>query len=154
MHVKMVGVFRKLISSWTEKGWKLCQWELILKVLYLGVAFSGWRLKPPQSYVRCELQSRLRADPGWLYLQWRYKVCSSPRHVQGGGWVAWWQRAWWGGGELDSGGSINHRSCWFVLTLQSHRAATVNVLAGILRGSMKERAWLNTHLLSWCVRTC
>lgn len=31
--------------------------------------------------------------------------------------------------------------------LQSHRAATVNVLAGILRGSMKERAWLNTHLL-------
>lgn len=35
-----------------------------------------------------------------------------------------------------------------VYRLPSHRAAAVNALAGILRGSMRERAWLNTHLYS------
>lgn len=30
----------------------------------------------------------------------------------------------------------------------------VNVLSGILRGSMKERAWLNTHLLQGYVHVC
>lgn len=115
-------------------------------------AAEGWN--------HLKVTSGVNFNLGWGLIQVGY-ICndvtrSARAHgmCRGGGRVARWRRAWWGGGELDSGGSINHRSCWFVLTLQSHRAATVNVLAGILRGSMKERAWLNTHLLSWCVRTC
>lgn len=38
-----------------------------------------------QTHVTCELQSAPSADPIWLYLQWCYKVWTSPQRPRGEG---------------------------------------------------------------------
>lgn len=106
---------------------------------------------------KCVWMSGVNCNPYWVMIQFGYICCEVTRSEQarrgrgGEGEVACWRRARWGGGEKESWvaarGSINHRSCWSILTLQSHWASMVNVLSCILRGSMRERAWLNTHLL-------
>lgn len=60
-------------------------WKFYIRVW--PSAAQGWNHLKVTSGVNFN-QSRLRADPGWLYLQCRYKVCSSPRHPPWGegGW--------------------------------------------------------------------
>lgn len=84
MYVKMVGIFRKLIRSWTEKGWKLSASALFENFLWV------WGLQQLKAETTLKFRQvwtsiQGEADPRWLYLQWRYKVCSSPRRPQGWG---------------------------------------------------------------------
>lgn len=133
------------------KVWAFMFWELFQK-LYI---FGGWStlVKRPNP---CHTWTSIYTEcwSNLVIFTMMLRGSSKPTETARRGKVVYWRRARWGNGELDSRGSINHSSCCLVLTLQSHWATTVNALSDILHGSMRKRAWLNTHLWNWCVHMC
>lgn len=131
-------------SVWVWKHWNGVDWKSKLKPAVFRLV---WTQSEIQFSAMCELWSM--STGSWSNLDISALKIQGKKSTEtaGRGEVGHGRGTWWCGGEQGSRGSINHCSCWFILTLQSHWASTVNVLSGILCGSIKKRAWLNTYIL-------